>query len=94
MKREKAVSILSLVKQIIETNDIDTANVMLQSQKWILLNVYYNTSFTTKKPLCIRKDGQLFITGGERNDFFTEVKKGYAGFRNQSTTGSSSNRKM
>ena len=32
MKREKAVSILSLVKQIIETNDIDTANVMLQSQ--------------------------------------------------------------
>ena len=50
MKREKADSILSFVKQIIETNDIDTANVMLQSQKWILLNVYYNTSFTTKKP--------------------------------------------
>ena len=88
MKREKAVSILSLVKQIIETNDIDTANV--DTIECLLQYFIHNK----KTYLCIRKDGQLFITGGERNDFFTEVKKGYAGFRNQSTTGSSSNRKM
>lgn len=49
MKRVKSVEVVTNVKQIIEVQDIASANALL-SADWILLNTYYNAAFNSKKP--------------------------------------------
>ncbi len=51
MKREKRASILTNVAQIVQFDDIEAVNVLLSSGSWVLVNSYYNTAFTTKKPV-------------------------------------------
>ncbi len=51
MKKEKSCEVLTRVKQLVQVDSIETANVMIASGKWVLINSYYTASFSTKKPL-------------------------------------------
>lgn len=51
MKKVTAVEKLVDVKQLMHVNSIKTANVLLESGNWILVNSYNNTAFTTKRPI-------------------------------------------
>ena len=51
MKKEKNCEVLTRVKQLVQVDSIETANVMIASGKWVLINSYYKASFSTKKPL-------------------------------------------
>jgi len=50
MKRVRSVEIVTQVRQVIEVIDITVTNALLTSGDWVLLNTYYNSAFTTKKP--------------------------------------------
>lgn len=50
MTRVKSVEVVTQVRQILEVVDIEAANVLLASGGWVLLNTYYNSAFTSKKP--------------------------------------------
>lgn len=51
MKRETRCEMLAEVKQLVQVDSIETANVMLASGEWVLVNSYYAAAFSTKKPL-------------------------------------------
>ena len=51
MKREKRASILTNVAQLVQFDSIEAVNALLSSGDWVLVNSYYNTAFTTKKPV-------------------------------------------
>lgn len=51
MKRETRCEMLMKVKQLVQVDRIETANAMLASGEWVLVNSYYTTAFSTKKPL-------------------------------------------
>lgn len=51
MKKEKRCEVLAEVKQLVQVDSIETANVMLASGEWVLVNSYYTAAFSTKKPL-------------------------------------------
>ena len=49
MKRTVKATRLMEVKQLVQVTDIKLANSMLE-KGWVLINSYYNTAFSTKKP--------------------------------------------
>lgn len=51
MKKEKHCEVLTKVKQMVQVDSIETANAMLDSGEWVLVNSYYTAAFSTKKPL-------------------------------------------
>lgn len=51
MKRETRCEVLAEVNQLVQVDSIETANVMLASGEWVLVNSYYTAAFSTKKPL-------------------------------------------
>lgn len=50
MKRVTALEIVTEVKQLITVDSVKSANALLKSGDWILVNSYNNTAFTIKRP--------------------------------------------
>ena len=51
MKRETRCEVLAEVKQLVQVDSVETANVMIASGNWVLINSYYTAAVSTKKPL-------------------------------------------
>lgn len=51
MKKEKDCAVLAEVKQLVQFDSVEAVNSLLASGGWVLVNSYYISAFSTKKPL-------------------------------------------
>lgn len=51
MQKIKVLSEVMKVEKLIQIDDINAVNTMLKSKEWVLINSYYNSNFTSKKPI-------------------------------------------
>ena len=47
-----SLTVVTHVKQIMETDSIEAANALLESGDWILLNSYKNRELNNTQPVC------------------------------------------
>jgi len=53
LENVKEAFLLSKVKQVIETNDLNATNELIKSKNWILLNSYCNRAYGNKPTYCL-----------------------------------------